>query len=93
MAILGGAVTLGGYKMLFNENVVVERTLPKTTSVVQTNYNPAYNTTSTVAPNIDFTLAAEKTVNSVVHVKNTAIRTQVNPLDIFFGNGNWYLLS
>jgi S1-C subfamily serine protease len=37
---------------------------------------------------IDFTIAAEKTVNSVVHVKNTTIRTQNSPLDIFFGNGN-----
>ena len=90
MAVLGGAIALGGYKMLFNDTVIIEKTLPSSATTVQTNYNPAFhtNTTSIDAASIDFTLAAEKTVNSVVHVKNTTIRTQSSPLDIFFGNGN-----
>ena len=90
MAILGGALTLGGYKMLFNDTVVIERTLPNNAQTVQTNFNTAYNSESPLlnAATIDFTTAAEKTVNSVVHVKNTTIRTQTSPLDIFFGNGN-----
>ena len=90
MAILGGALTLGGYKLLFNDTVIVERTLPDTVETVQANFTPAIDTKSTAvsAASIDFTNAAEKTVNSVVHVKNTTIRTQTNPLDIFFGNGS-----
>ncbi|WP_397447443.1 trypsin-like peptidase domain-containing protein [Polaribacter sp. R77954] len=90
MAVLGGALTLGGYKLLFNETVVVNNKTAGTTSIVQTNYTPTFNKKSTAvaAAAIDFTLAAEQTVHSVVHVKNTTIRTQTNPLDIFFGNGN-----
>ncbi len=88
MAVLGGALTLGGYKLLFNDTVVIERTLPNSAQTVQTNFNTAYESPRLNAATIDFTLAAEKTVNSVVHVKNTIIRTQTNPLDIFFGNGN-----
>ena len=90
MAILGGAITLGGYKMFIDENVVVEHMQPNSSSIIQTSYNPAFNENSTGinAASIDFTLAAENTVHSVVHVKNTATRTQSSPLDIFFGNGN-----
>lgn len=92
MAILGGAITLGGYKVMFDDEkeVVVSSSNPIGLQTVQTNYNPAFNTNETAidAASIDFTLAAEKTVNSVVHVKNTTIRRQSNPLDIFFGNGN-----
>ena len=87
VAFLGGALTLGGYKLMFDEPVIVEEIVTKPIKTVQTNFNPTYNNTAT-ASSIDFTGAAEKTVNSVVHVKNTAVRTQVNPLDIFFGNGN-----
>jgi len=88
MAILGGAITLGGYKILFNEQVLVERTLSQPIKTVTTNYNPLLNNVNSTASSIDLTIAAENTVNAVVHVKNTAVRTQVNPLDIFFGNGN-----
>jgi len=88
MAILGGALTLCGYKMLFNDQVVIERTVTNPIETVQTNYTPTYEHVNSVESTTDFTLAAEKTVHAVVHVKNTAIRTQVNPLDIFFGGGN-----
>jgi S1-C subfamily serine protease len=90
MAILGGAISLGGYKILFNDTIVAEA--PKSTSpeTISTNFSPVTKarTNEFSAMSIDFTIAAEKTVNSVVHVKNTTIRTQNNPLDIFFGNGN-----
>ncbi len=50
---------------------------------------PAFNSNTNLdLASVDFTVAAEKSLNSVVHVKNTAIRTQSNPLDILFGNGN-----
>jgi len=90
MAILGGAITLGGYKVMFDEEVVVSPSVSPVLQTVQTNFTTALNTSSTAisAESIDFTLAAEKTIHSVVHVKNTTVRTQTNPLDIFFGSGN-----
>jgi Do/DeqQ family serine protease len=87
MAILGGAITLGGYKMLFNENVVVERTISQPMKTVTASFNPALDKVTSIANSVDLTVAAENTVHAVVHVKNTAIRTQANPMDIFFGNG------
>ena len=91
VAMLGGALTLGGYKLFFNENVVVQQSADNPLQNIQTNYTPAYNTNSEIADDamsIDFRLAAEKTLNSVVHVKNTAIRTQTNPFaELFFGGG------
>ena len=90
MAFLGGALTLGGYKMLFDEPIAQNNSQEVTLPTIQANYNSALNTSasSVDAASIDFTIAAEKTVNSVVHVKNTSIRTQQSPLDIFFGTGN-----
>ena len=90
MAFLGGALTLGGYKMLFDEPVVENSAYNSIPQTIQTNYNSAItsNNSALDATTIDFTVAAERTVNSVVHVKNTTIRTQTNPLDIFFGTGN-----
>ncbi|MDD7914449.1 trypsin-like peptidase domain-containing protein [Polaribacter ponticola] len=90
MAILGGTLTLGGYKMLFNEQVVINTTSADEMQTVKTSFNPAYNNKSAAidASTIDFTVAAEKTLNAVVHVKNTAIRTQTNPYaEYLFGNG------
>ena len=88
IAILGGGLTLGGYKMFFNEQVVIERTVEQPVQTVQTNYKSTLNTDVVNAISTDFTVAAERTIHAVVHVKNTAIRTQQNPLDLFFGNGN-----
>ena len=90
MAFLGGALTLGGYKMLFDEPIAQNNSQDVALPTIQANYNSALNTvaSATDAASIDFTIAAEKTVNSVVHVKNTSIRTQQSPLDIFFGTGN-----
>ena len=90
MAILGGAISLGGYKILFNDTIVAEAPNSTSLETINTNYSPVTkaSTNEFSAMSIDFTIAAEKTVNSVVHVKNTTIRTQNSPLDIFFGNGN-----
>ncbi|EAQ41044.1 trypsin-like peptidase domain-containing protein [Polaribacter sp. MED152] len=90
MAFLGGALTLGGYKMLFDEPVAQNNLQNASLPAIQANYNPAFNEAAPAlnAESVDFTLAAERTVNSVVHVKNTSTRTQQSPLDIFFGTGN-----
>ncbi|NVJ88930.1 MAG: trypsin-like peptidase domain-containing protein [Flavobacteriaceae bacterium] len=92
VAILGGVLTLGGYKLFFNDQVILQQNSPDSLETIQTNYNPAFNKTNVTidddAVSIDFRTAAQKTLNSVVHVKNTAIRTQTNPFaELFFGGG------
>lgn len=87
-AFLGGMLTLGGYKLFFdkkqtNQNVISEVAKP---SFVQTNYTSGakfeLNENS-------FVEAANKTVNSVVHIKNVA-KVQGGAMSIFdllYGNG------
>jgi Do/DeqQ family serine protease len=87
MAVLGGAITLGGYKAFFNHEVIIERTTSHPVKTVTANYNPTLNKISSLSTTVDLTAAAENTVHAVVHVKNTSVRTQVNPVDVFFGNG------
>ena len=88
VALIGGAATLGGYKMLEDTTPsappIEERaTNNEKQSFIPTNFNA--NTTTT---NVDFVDAAEKTVNAVVHVKNTSIRNQpTNVFDFFNGGG------
>ena len=90
MAILGGVFTLGGYKMFFEEQIGLERTAENPIETVQTNYNAAtYKAVNAIEMSTDFTIAAESTVHAVVHVKNTAVKTQVNPwLERFYSSDN-----
>ncbi|MDP4600237.1 MAG: trypsin-like peptidase domain-containing protein, partial [Polaribacter sp.] len=90
IAILGGIITLGGYKLFFDGPVIVERSGPENSSIVKTNYTSSNtDSNSFEISSIDFTLAAEKSLNAVVHVKNTTIKTQYNPLaEFFYGNGS-----
>lgn len=88
IAVLGGVLTLGGYKVFLEKpQVVIERTIEPSLKTIQANYTTTGNfATSTPT---SFTNAAEKTIHAVVHVKNTAIRTQTNPYaEYFFGRGN-----
>jgi S1-C subfamily serine protease len=88
MAILGGALTLGGYKMLFEEQITIQRTIQNPTKTVQTTYNATYKAINAAEMSTDFTIAAESTIHAVVHVKNTAVKTQVNPwAERFYGSG------
>ena len=90
IAILGGIITLGGYKLFFDGPVIIERSGPENASIVKTNFTSSNSDSNSFEiSSIDFTLAAEKSLNAVVHVKNTTIRTQYNPLaEFFYGNGS-----
>ena len=85
VAILGGLITLGGYTFFIekgNHPLVWEEELP----VFKTS-----NTPVSVAANgidaVDFTTAAENTVNAVVHVKNLTISKAAPSLfDFFYGS-------
>lgn len=77
VALLGGAVTLSGYK-LFIENPNYEN------SIVTTASNSYGKTVGLTGGNVDFTVAADKAIHTVVHVKNVSYRNVSNPIMEFF---------
>lgn len=84
VSALGGALTLGVYKLFLQpKNLILEQAGAKP-NLVQTNFPSALNATEAV----DFREAAERTVNAVVHVKNMTIsRGPSSLLDFFYGYG------
>ena len=89
MALLGGILTLAGYKAFVEKEMVYQQISENPMVPVSLNLNPTIGSTSGIENTTDFTLAAEKSINAVVHVKNTAVRTQKNPwAELFYGNGN-----
>lgn len=85
IALFSGVITLSGYKMF------VEK---ETLTSVSTNEFPSFIPTSYSMPNfvegtnIDFTFAAEKTVNAVVHIKNRTVTTgPTNIFEYLYGRG------
>lgn len=89
IAIVGGVMTLGGYKLFFDQPTEVVRTVHSPIPTIQSNYTNALNT-NTDAGALDFTFAAEKTVNSVVHVKNTAVKSGVSSWNDLFNGPRKY---
>lgn len=85
MALLSGAVTLGAYKLFFEPKApsyfLQNESLPVyQASTLHTNYEGA------LAGNPDFTVAAENSVNAVVHVKNlTLSRGSGGLLEFLYG--------
>ena len=87
IAILGGIITLGGYKVFLEEPVIIESNNSQPLQTFQTNFKATEfeSNLATYAPT-DFTDAAEKTIHSVVHVKNTAVKSGINSIsDLFNG--------
>ena len=86
VALLAGAFTLGAYKIFFEkENITY---VPQQD---QTPFLTASNRSASAAGaginEVDFTLAAEKTVNAVVHVKNvTNSRSRNSIAEFFYGS-------
>lgn len=80
VALLSGATTLGAYKLLFDSDLIQSKSV---VTLAPTAYSKNASYTS---PGVDFTEAADKTVHSVVHVKNVSYRTLSNPmLEFFYG--------
>lgn len=74
---LGGAITLGAYKLFFEEKPIpIVQKAPESSNIVHTSYS---DSKSEAIEETDFTVAAKKTVHSVVHVKNTSITTVRDP--------------
>lgn len=78
VCLMSGATTLGAYKLLF------EDTVAKTALTIAPENH--LRTVGLGTESIDFTEAADKTVHSVVHVKNVSYRTTTNPmLEYYYG--------
>ncbi|WP_438424520.1 trypsin-like peptidase domain-containing protein [Aquimarina macrocephali] len=85
VAILAGIFTLGAYKMFLEPEAIVVKESEAKPNLTPVNY-PLTNTNASVS-GIDFTIAAEKTVNAVVHVKQYGISRTPRNLMEFFRNG------
>lgn len=83
VSLLSGATTLGAYKLLFDNNGYFSKSNNPivTLALDSNNKNVGFS-----AENVDFTEAAEKTIHTVVHVKNVSRKTVTNPmLEYFYG--------
>ncbi len=84
VAILGGGITLGAYKLLEDESRT-EVSNPTTNSNFST---VSYEGRPISSTNADFTEAADRTVHAVVHVKNVQTQRQPRNLrEFFYGGG------
>ncbi|WP_179020030.1 trypsin-like peptidase domain-containing protein [Winogradskyella forsetii] len=87
VSVLGGLLTLGGYK-LFIENESQPLAVEQSSDFpVFVPTNNTITSNSVMAPN--FVEAAEKSLDAVVHVKNTAILTGPTSMrDLFYGRSS-----
>jgi len=81
VALFAGVITLGAYKLLFEKNTIAYVNQEQT-PFLKANNSPTSARSATIG-DADFTLAAEKTVNAVVHVKNMTVGKS-NPITGFF---------
>ncbi|GAA3577495.1 trypsin-like peptidase domain-containing protein [Snuella lapsa] len=83
VSALGGIITLGAYKLFIapeNKPIVISNNTPATFLPVSS------NTLNTGVQGLDFTVAAEKAVHAVVHVKNLTISSgEMTLQDLFYG--------
>ncbi|MCD0467583.1 trypsin-like peptidase domain-containing protein [Flavobacterium sp. ENC] len=85
VSLLSGAITLGAYKLLFESN---NSFFGKGNSVVTLAPDSYGKNVALSAETVDFTAAADKTIHTVVHVKNVSRRTVSNPMmEFFYGYG------
>jgi len=82
VALLAGGITLGAYKLFFEKETFTYVAGENDTPFVTTS-NLATSPRGAGINDVDFTIAAEKTVNAVVHVKNMTI-VERNPVAQFF---------
>ena len=82
VSLLSGAVTLGSYKLLFDDNGYFS----KNKSITTLAPNSYGKNVGFFAEAVDFTEAADKTIHTVVHVKNVSRKSVSNPiLEYFYG--------
>ncbi len=88
VSVLGGIITLGSYLLFLkedNQNVVIQTEskpeIFKTSTASSTNFD--------IEKTTDFKKAAKETVDAVVHVKNTSVKTVRDPYaELFYGRNS-----
>uniref|UniRef100_UPI004049E052 trypsin-like peptidase domain-containing protein n=1 Tax=Flavobacterium sp. TaxID=239 RepID=UPI004049E052 len=81
VAFMGGVCSLLAFQYFIHSQNQSQKPIVSTTTNFPTNHQVGLT-----AANIDFTAAAEKTLNNVVHVKNVSYRTVSNPImEYFYG--------
>ncbi len=88
VSLFAGTITLGAYKLFFENTKYAIVTQNESVPTFNTSYTPA-STKSASVYGIDFTTAAENTINAVVHVKNVTLGRQApGGWDFFYGSDN-----
>ena len=83
VSLLSGATTLGAYKLLFDNDGYFSNNHKTITTSAPENYTKRVGLSSDI---LDFTEAADKTIHTVVHVKNVSYHKVSNPmLEFFYG--------
>ena len=83
MSIIGGFFALLIHNLIYDHNFLYQDSFSENKMVnISYDPNPSINSNS----NIDFTVAAEKTINSVVHVKNTSVSSGSSSVWDYFNN-------
>jgi Do/DeqQ family serine protease len=79
VSLLSGGITLAAYKMLFEQNGYFSSKPIVTLAPESYSRNVGFSGEA-----LDFTEAADKTIHTVVHVKNVSRKTVSNPIMEFF---------
>ncbi|MEA1786317.1 trypsin-like peptidase domain-containing protein [Arenibacter sp. GZD96] len=87
VSIFAGVVTLGAYKVFFEKTNIQVVANDSPASFITTSYTPTSAKGSGINE-VDFTIAAQNTVNAVVHVKNVTLNQAPQSLmEFFYGSG------
>src|SRR6056297_443664 len=87
VSVFAGAITLGAYKLLFEKTNYAIVNQETSGSVINTSFTPT-SAKGAGINEVDFTNAAETTVNAVVHVKNVTLsKGPTSMFDFFYGSG------
>lgn len=87
VSIFAGAITLGAYKLLFEKTNYAIVNQGDKGSVINTSFTPT-SARGAGINEVDFTNAAEATVNAVVHVKNVTLsKAPTSIFDFSYGSG------
>ncbi|WP_321827627.1 S1C family serine protease [Maribacter dokdonensis] len=85
VSVFAGAITLGAYKLFFEKENFTIIAQDNNNGIVNASYTPT-SARGAGINEVDFTNAAENTVNAVVHVKNITInKAPTNIFDFFYG--------
>lgn len=89
VSIFAGAITLGAYKLFFEKANYQAITEEGITPFLTTSFSPTSAKGSGINE-VDFTIAAQNTVNAVVHVKNVTLNQSAptSLMEFFYGSGS-----